>query len=214
MLRRYNARMVKTRAVAIVLLVSACAAVAAAPKLKSSWRNLDPAAAPVSRIAVIGLTPDVATRRLMEDSLTAEIRKNSGQAEPSYSVIPGQLPKDAETLKAKIVAGKFDGAAVVRVAGVSQEQYWDTVAVAMMPGYYATPWNYWGHWYPYAWDPFYLRTDTTVRVETVVYAVSGTMIWTGLSESTNPGTVKVVIREVAVAAAADMKKRNVLKAGK
>lgn len=200
-----------TWAFAIVFVVSVCAA-AAAPKLKSSWRNMDPAATPVSRIAVIGLSPDVATRRLMEDSLAAEIRKNGGRAEPSYTIIPGQLPKDAEKLKAIIVAANFDGAAVVRVAGVSQEQYWDTVAVPMMPGYYATPWNYWGHWYPYAWDPFYLRTDTTVRVETVVYAVSGLMIWTGLSESTNPGTVKVVIREVAVAAAADMKQRNVLKA--
>jgi len=186
--------------------------VAAAPQLKSSWRNLDPAATPVSNIVVIGFTKDLATRRSMEDALTAEIRKNGAKAEPSYSLIPGQLPKDAAEIKAKVTAAGFDGAAVVRVAGVSQTQSWDSGYIPMMPTYYASPWSYWGYYYPYAWDPFYLQTDTTVRVETVVYAVKGeVMVWTGLSESTNPGSIRKIIQQVAVAVGADLKKRNVLR---
>jgi len=169
----------------VVCLFAALGAVAAAaPKLKSSWRNLDTLAAPVAKVAVIGFTRELATRRLMEDELAAEIRKNGGHAEQSYLTLPGDLPKDPETIKQKLGAAGFDGAAVVRLAGVSQEQ---------------------------SWDPGYLRTDTLVRIETVVYSVNGVMIWTGLSESLNPGSVRSVIRGVAVAAGADMKKRNAIR---
>jgi len=182
---------------------------AAAPPLKSSWRNMDPAATPVSKVIVIGLARDVATRRSMEDALVAEIRKSGAAAEPSYTVVPGELPREPEALKAMVSAGGFDGAAIVRLAGVSREQAWDYVAA--MPGYYANTWSYWGYWYPYAWDPFYLREETTVRVETVVYPVTGVMIWSGLSESTNPGSARDVIRQVAVAVGAELKKRNVVR---
>jgi hypothetical protein len=125
--------------------------------------------------------------------------------------VPGDLPKEPSAIKQLLTDGGFDGAAIVLVAGISQEQSWDPGFVPTIPGYYATAWNYWGYWYPYAWDPFYLQTETVVRVETVVYAVSGVMIWTGLSESTPPGSVRNVIRDVAVAVGADLKKRNVLR---
>jgi hypothetical protein len=185
--------------------------VAAAPQLKSSWRNIDPAATPVSKVVVIGFTRDVASRRSMEDALTAEIRKNGGTADPSYTLVPGQLPEEAAEIKAKVVAAGFDGAVVVRVAGVTQDQSWDPGFVPVMPGYYSSPWSYWGHWYPYAWAPGYLQTETTVRVEIVAYAVSGVMIWSGLSESTNPGSVRRVIQQVAVSVGAELKKRNVVR---
>jgi hypothetical protein len=37
------------------------------------------------------------------------------------------------------------------------------------------------------------------------------MIWTGLSESTNPGSVRKLIQEVAVSVGADLKKRNAIR---
>ncbi len=192
--------------------VMAAVALSAASPLKSSWRNIDPAATPVSKIIVIGFTRDVATRRTAEDALSAEIRKVGGTAEPSYTVFPWDLPKEAEALKEKVAAAGFDGAVVVRVAGVSQEQSWDPGFVSVMPAYYASPWSYWGHWYPYAWDPGYLRTDTTVRIEIVAYSVSaGVMVWTGLTESTNPGSVRRLVQDVAAAVGAELKKRNVVR---
>ena len=183
--------------------------VAAAPQLKSSWRSMDPAATPVSKVVVIGFTRDVATRRVAEDAVSAEIRRNGGQAEPSYTLFPADLPKDPAPIKEKVSAAGFDGAVIVRVAGVTTEQAWDYVTLA--PGYYATTWSYWGYWYPYAWDPFYLREETTVRIETVVYSVNGMLIWSGLSESVNPGSVRNVIRDVAVPVGAELKKRNVVR---
>ena len=185
---------------------------AAASQLKSSWRNFDPAATSVSRVVVIGFTSELATRRSMEDALTAEIRKNGGNAEPSYSLVPGALPQEPLAMKEKVVAGGFDGAVVVRLAGVRQEQAWDPGYVAVMPTYYGSAWTYWGYWGPFAWSPGYLETDTVVRIEIVAYAVDrGMLIWSGLSQSTNPGSVRRIIQDVAVAAGAEMKKRNVIR---
>jgi hypothetical protein len=197
-------------AAAMVALAGVTAA--AAPQLKSSWRNMDPAAAPVSKVVVIGFTSEQATRRSMEDALTAEIRKGGATAEPSYTLVPGLLPKEPTAMKEKIVAAGFDGAVVVRVAGVSQEQSWDPGYAPVMPAYYASPWSYWGYWYPYAWDPGYLRTDTVVRIEALVYGVrSDVMIWSGLSESTNPPSVRRLIQQVALSVGVELKKRNVLR---
>jgi hypothetical protein len=193
------------------IVVLAGVVAAAAPQLKSSWRNMDPAATPVSNVIVIGFTKDQAARRLAEDSIAIEIRKNGGRATPSYTLIPDQLPKDASAIKEKVAGGGFDGAVVTRVAGVTTEQSWDYLGA--MPVYYASPWTYWGYWYPYAWDPFYLQSDTTVRVETLVYGVKNeVIIWSGLSESINPGSVRTVIRQVAVPVGIELKKRNVIRA--
>jgi hypothetical protein len=184
----------------------------AAPQLKSSWRNFDPAATPVSRVVVVGFTNELATRRSMEDGLTAEIRKNGGKAEPSYTLVPGALPKEPSAMKEKVVAAGFDGAVVVRLAGVRQEQAWDPGYVSVMPTSYGSVWTYWGYWGPYAWDPGYLRTDTVVRIEIVAYSVDrDMMIWSGLSESTNPGSVRQLIQQVAVPVGAELKKRNVIR---
>jgi len=184
----------------------------AAPKLRSSWRNPDPAAGPVSKVVVIGFTSEIATRRAMEDGLTAEIRKNGGAAEPSYSLVPGPLPKEPAAMKEKVTAAGFDGAVVVRVSSVNREQYWDPGYVAVVPGYYYSPWSYWGHYYPYAWDMGYMRTETIVQLETTVYALKGeVLIWSGLSETSNPGSVRKLIQEVSVAVGEDLKKRNVIR---
>lgn len=188
------------------------AGLGAAPKLKSSWRNFAADATPVANVVVIGFTTEQATRRTMEDSLTAEIRKHGGKAEPSYTIAPGALPKEPSAMKEKVVAAGFDGAIVVRVAGVKQEQAWDPGYAAAIPTDYGTVWTSWGYWGPYAWDPGYLRTDTVVRIEIVLYAVDrGIMIWSGLSESTNPGSARRLIQEIAVSVGADLKKRNAIR---
>jgi hypothetical protein len=51
-----------------------------------------------------------------------------------------------------------------------------------------------------------------VRIEIVVYAVDrDIMIWSGLSESTNPGSVRRLIQDIAVSVGADLKKRNAIR---
>jgi len=115
-------------------------------------------------------------------------------------------------MKERVAAAGFDGAVVVRVAGVRQEQAWDAGYSAAIPTDYGTVWAYWGYWGPFAWSPGYLETDTVVRIEIVAYAVDrGMLIWSGLSQSTNPGSVRRIIQDVAVAAGAEMKKRNVIR---
>ena len=62
------------------------------------------------------------------------------------------------------------------------------------------------------YDPGYLRTDTIVRVETLIYDLrADKLIWAGMSESTNPDSVESLIK-LTSAAAAEMKKQGLIRA--
>jgi hypothetical protein len=58
-----------------------------------------------------------------------------------------------------------------------------------------------------AYDPGYLRTDTVVMVETLVYSVTeDKLLWAGRSRTTNPSNVSKFILELSNKAASEMKK--------
>ena len=59
---------------------------------------------------------------------------------------------------------------------------------AMWPsGYYTSFWGYYGYTWGAAWDPGYLREDTNVTVETLVFSVPRNMpLWAALSETASP----------------------------
>ena len=83
------------------------------------------------------------------------------------------------------------GVVVLRAAGAKKE-------VSYSPAYWSAPYygSFWGGgYYGYGWnsvyDPGYLRTDTIVRVETLVYDLKADkLLWAGMSESTNPSAVQ------------------------
>jgi len=61
---------------------------------------------------------------------------------------------------------------------------------------YGSFYGYYGAVYPAVYSPDYLREDTTVRVETNVYAVTpgeGQLVWTGVSDTFNPSSADKVI---------------------
>ena len=61
-------------------------------------------------------------------------------------------------------------------------------------------------------SPGYLRTDTIVNVETLVYDLKADkLVWAGKSESTNPDRVDTLIKELVAAAAAEMKKQGLIR---
>jgi hypothetical protein len=58
-----------------------------------------------------------------------------------------------------------------------------------------------------AYDPGYLRTDTVVMVETLVYSVSqDKLLWAGQSKTTNPSNIQDFIKDLSDAAAKEMRK--------
>jgi hypothetical protein len=66
--------------------------------------------------------------------------------------------------------------------------------IAPFPYYYSF-YGYLGAVYPMVNDPGYTRQDTTVSIETNVYATSkpdGDLVWNGVSKSFNPKSAKKI----------------------
>jgi hypothetical protein len=94
--------------------------------------------------------------------------------------------------------------------------------ISSSPGgyYWGAPYygSFWGTgYYGYGWgavyDPGYIRTDTIVKVETLIYDMkTDKLVWAGLSQSTNPDRVDTLIKELVAAAAAEMKKQGLIRA--
>jgi hypothetical protein len=85
-----------------------------------------------------------------------------------------------------------------------------------VPGSYAGPyassfWGYYGYAWPTIYEPGYMRTDTVATVEINIYALNPEkLIWSGTSETFNPGTTREVVDDIARAVGAELMKQGLI----
>jgi hypothetical protein len=159
------------------------------------------------RVAAIVVSADETTRRVGEDTLAREISKRGAQGIPSYTLVSGQPPKEEEAAKKILRDADIEGAVMMRVISSDQQLSYSPGTAWYGAPYYGSFWGYWGYGWPMVYDPGYLRTDTVVMVETLVYSVTDDkLLWAGRSKSTNPSDVRKFVRELAGKAAKEMKK--------
>ena len=133
-----------------------------------------------------------------EDALAREITKQGAIGVPAYGQIPKELTQDKEKAKAFLDKAGVVGVVVMRVVGKDQEISSTPASYYAMP-YYSTFWG--GGYYGYGWggvyDPGYVRTDTIVSVEILVYSLEqDKLVWAGRSQTTNPEKVGPFIQEL------------------
>jgi hypothetical protein len=138
------------------------------------------------------------------------------QAVPAYNLIPPNETRDKDRAKVLFTQAGVVGAVVMRAVGTEKEisssgggGYWGAP-------YYGSFWGtgagYWGYGWGAVYSPSYLRTDTIVNVETLVYDLKADkLVWAGKSETTNPDRVDALIKELVSAAAAEMKKQGLIR---
>lgn len=157
------------------------------------------------RVAAIVVSADESVRRPAEDALAREISKRGAQGTPSYTLIKGEPPKDEDAAKKILQDADIEGAVVMRVVSSDKETSYSPGGWYASP-YYGSFWGYWGWGWGMAYSPGYLRTDTIVLVETLVYSVTqDKLLWAGRSKTTNPSNVAKFVKELATAAAKEMR---------
>jgi hypothetical protein len=195
-----------------VLLVAgvALSACAAGTSFTSSWRA--PETGPLNfkgkKVAALVISKEEGSRYGAEAELARQITAAGAQGIPAYSLIPKEITQDKEKAKAFLEKAKVAGVVVMRAVGQTQE-YTSSPAAYYTGPYYATFWG--GGYYGYGWsgvyDPGYLRTDTVVQVETLVYSLEqDKLVWAGRSRTTNPETVNKFVAALAKGAVSEMKK--------
>jgi hypothetical protein len=185
------------------LLLTACATTA----FHSTWKAPD--ARPVStrgeKVIALVVNTNEAARRAAEDALARELTRRGAVGIAAYT-IPGSVDlRNEGEIRAAFEKTGAVGVVVLRPVGKEKEVY-------ATPSVYAGPYGtFWGGYYPGAWSAPQVYTSTIVIVETLVYSLrQNKLVWAGESRTTDPSNVDAFVRELAAAAAAEMKKQGVI----
>jgi hypothetical protein len=179
-------------------------------KLVMSWKNPAYTGQVFHRVLVIGMSENPVVRADFEDALANRLRRDGLEAIPGNAILlrPDSPNIDLDYLKGQIKDHKIDSMIVTRLVKVDRK-------TTYIPGQnYVIPYPYYGGFYGYygtvyheVYAPDYLRTDTTVRMETNLYSAAPPaqeLVWIGYSDTFDPksadkviaGVVKLVVKEL------------------
>jgi hypothetical protein len=186
----------------LVVWLTACASTT----ITESWKDPSVERIAFKKVLAMAIFADATLRHIAEDEMVRQMP--DVEAVPSYTILSEADSQDLEKAKAKITAAGFDGVVTMRLVKSEQQ-------VTPIPGAYPTAypwfWGYYGYAWPTAYDPGFVRADTIVQVETKVYSLKDDrLVWTGLSETFNPRDAQDLVRGVAQAVAADLRKQGII----
>jgi hypothetical protein len=193
----------------VLALLLASYAPATGTKLVNSWKDPDVEKFGFHKILVVAIAKDPSMRHDAEERLREIIGKNRTVA--SQDLFPKvDPPPDKEQAKVKIAEAGCDGVVIMRAVS-------STAKTSVIPGsieydqIYDDFWGYWGQVYTTRWADGYEERDTAVRVETLVYDIpKDKLVWSGVSNTKNPGSVRNLVLGVADAVGKQMKKDKLI----
>jgi len=198
-----------------LLLAGATLANGKSTKLVTSWKNPEYSGPAFHRILVLGMSAKPGVRADFEDALSKLVARDGVEAVPGNTILlrPEGTKLDLAYLKTQVKEFKVDAVIVSRLIKVDKTVTYIPGQPYMPYPYYGSFYGYYGAVYPMVYSPDYLREDTTVRVETNVYAVTsgeGQLVWTGVSDTFNPKSADKVIDGLSKLIAKELQKEAVL----
>jgi hypothetical protein len=190
-----------------ITLALATAACMGGTKLTAVWKAPGATSVRFNKVLVAVVSSDQLRRRVVEDRLVQRIANST----PSYKFLTEADVKDQAQAKAKVQAGGFDGALIVRFVGTTKEESYVPGASYWGPAPYSTMWGYWGYGWGAVYSPGYMVSDTIITLESNVYAVArDELLWSSRSETMNPDSLNDMMNSVIDATVKEMKKQKVL----
>ncbi len=200
--------MVREIGKALIILVILSALSCATTKLTSSWKAPDtgPLNFAGKKIVALVISDDQALRRQAEDTLARDLTERGVQGIAAYTIIPASDHGDREKAKARLQQAGVEGVVAMRVAGRNTELNYvpgGVYSTAMWNHpYYSSFWGYFGWGWGVVSSPGYLKADTVVTVETLIFSLpKDKLLWAAMSETTNPldvvSSVRALTKEVA-----------------
>lgn len=214
-----------------VLFVVACmtfvgtAACKASTKtsISQSFRNPGFEDTVFKKLFVLGVAPDQEGRVAFEDAFVAAIKKEGGNAQASWNMLPESTLLPDEAIYGAIQHGSFDGVLVTRVLSVDRSTTYVPPKKYNRPRttfYQAGPaWGmgfggymgFYGTTFTEVHRPGYLDTTKTIRLETNLYSVAtNDLVWTGQSETFEPRSLSSLVASMTAAVAKKLKQERLI----
>lgn len=178
-----------------VTALSACAS----SKLTDVWVAPQPGPR-LHDVVVVAMRKDATRRRLWEDALASALTSRGVRATPSYTLIPGDAPAEAQ-LRERLRGSRYDGVLVVRRIGRQERSFYVPGRVERVPvgAFYHPFWRTYLTMYDRVYTPGYVDNQTVISYETTLWTMSGegTLIWAGRSETTDPSSPQAFTQELS-----------------
>jgi hypothetical protein len=194
------------------LSLGACAGSGGTTSITSTYRPPD--AQPVSPgglpIAAVFISQNPMSRQIGEDALVEELREIGANGVSSYSIVPDLDVTNRDRARKQLEEAGIETAVVMRVTDVKEEvvytpAYWNS-------GPYSNFWGYWNYGWGSVYEPGYLRTETNVQAETLLYSLTNNkLVWAGNSRTFDPKDVNAAVRNVAEEVVEKMVEQRVLR---
>jgi hypothetical protein len=200
-----------SRPLAVCTATLCVASCVATTTFTSTWKAPDVQAvnAAGKTVAAVFISREESKRRAAEDVMAADLNSRGVHGVAAYTILPAERSRDAEAARAHLKEAGADAVVVMRVVGKDQRITY-TPGYAF-PEYYGGFGPYWGYGWGVAYDPGYLRSDTIVSVETLIYSLQrDKLLWASTSRTTNPKDLGSLVNEVADATAREMVKQGLL----
>jgi len=191
----------------------AAAGCAAQTSFVTTWRapNVAPARLAGQKVVAVLVSKDEGLRRGIEELLAANLTKHGVTGIPANSIIPTAEVTDEAKVKAKLESIGAASAVVMRAVGRDQNYVDSPAAFYGGPSYSSFYGGYWGVGWGGVYDPGYVRTETVLHIETLVYSLrENKLVWAGQSKTVNASDADRVIRDLVNQVAATMKKQGLL----
>ncbi len=178
----------------VVIFCSSCSST----KITNSWREEDKTVViqKLNKVLVVALFKDETSSHRAEDQMANYLE---GKGIVSYNYLDANFNKaNEDLLKKKIKADGFDGAVTMRLVDVDKEKIYTPGNITYYPTYYRSfSGYYYRSWSNYS-TPGYYSTTKTYTIETNVYSIKeDKIIWSGITETTNPAGLQKMTEEVA-----------------
>lgn len=182
-------------------------------QLVSAWQLPGYQPGGFKRVLVICVTRDSGRRRQFEDAFSYQLMGRGVTAISSYTLIPedGQVPNDK--LEAAIHTAKADAVLATRFLGTSTQVSYTPGYVygPVGPAYYGGFYGFYGSAWGYDYVPPMATTTTVVTLETDVFdAAKLEMVWSGTTQTANPGTINQGMQGFASTVIDAMAQRGIL----
>lgn len=181
-------------------------------KVVSSWSEPDKEVtiANLSKVLVVAMFHNETSNRKAEDQMVGYLK---GKGVVSYNYLNENFnKKDVVAIRELIKKDGFDGAVTMRLVDVEKEKIYTPGETNYYPSYYRSFSGYYYSWLNYQSTPGYYTTTKTYTVETNVYSIKmDKIIWSGLTQTTDPKGVKNLTDEVAKVVYKKMLKEGFIK---
>lgn len=195
-----------TGVMALVLVVTACSST----KIVQQWKDPN-FEQKFTDIMVLSLNSGDTKRRLFETEFDQALEKRGTTSVASYEVLPNHDDLSEDSIRAAIAGTPIDAVLVMRQVKVKKEDRYVPPRVDYVGDpFYGSFYGYYGAFAP-VYTPGYVTEDTTVHLETNLYAVDGEkLVWSGKTESFNPSNVNTLIDELATTILGELAKAGLI----